>query len=195
VSLVLLENHLVTQVKIKKLRDNYLLIIGQSSLPILNRVGTHMYWNNSWVNFFNKKNFFNKILFFENIFYFLFSDKLFRFFFKGFTNSFYKSFLFKKLYIKKKNKVRNVLSFRKNKKKKIIKTKKLKYNFTRLWFVKYNNYILLTTFIFFYFKIKKKKIKKKNFTFFSKTFNIFLKKKRGFNFKKKLFLPQVTKFF
>ena len=193
---MLLENHLVFQTKIKKLKDNYLIIIGQSSLPILNRVGTHMYWNNSWVNFFNKKNYFNKVLFFENIFYFLFSDKIFRFFFKNFKSDFSNSFLFKKLILKKKNKVRNFFFLKKNKKKKISKNRKAKYNFTRLWFIKYNNYIMLTTFVFFYFKVKKKKkIKKKNFSFLNKTFNIFLKKKRGLNFKKKLFLPQVTRFF
>lgn len=37
------------------------------------------------------------------------------------------------------------------------KKTKTKYNFTKVWFVRYNNFILLSTFVFFYFKIKKKK--------------------------------------
>lgn len=154
-----------------------------------------MYWNNSWVNFFNKKNYFNKILFYENIFYFLFSDKIFKIFFKKFKNEFSKSKFFKKISIKKKNKVKNFFFFKKTKPKKT-KPKKTRYNFTRLWFVKYNNYILLSTFVYFYFRVKKRKKIKKNIYFLpNKTPLIFWKKKRGFNFKKKASLPQLNRFF
>jgi ACT domain-containing protein len=55
--------------------------------------------------------------------------------------------------------------------KKLIKKTKIKknknkikrYNFTRIWFIKYNNFVLFTTFVLFYLKITKikKKIKTK----------------------------------
>lgn len=155
-----------------------------------------MYWNNSWVNFFNKKNFFNKVLFFENIFYFLFSDKLFNFFFKTYSIDFSRSNLFKKLIIKKKNKVKGDFFFFKKSKRRRTKIKKTKYNFTRLWFVKYNNYILLSTFVFFYFKVKKKKKFPKIIQFLvNKTPIIFWKKKKGPNLKKKILIPQLSRLF
>lgn len=155
-----------------------------------------MYWNNSWVSYFNKKNFLNKVLFFENIFYFLFSDSLFSFFFKTLRNRFSESNFFKKQIVKKKNKVKNFFFFKKANKKKKIKTKKTKYHFTRLWFIKFNNYILLSTFVYFYFKVKKKrKLKKNTPTLIIKTPFIFWKKKKGLNFKKKLFIPQVKRLF
>lgn len=160
-----------------------------------------MYWNNSWVNFFNKKNYLNKVLFLENIFYFLFSEKLFTFFFKNFKSSFSNSNLFKKLVIKKKNKVKNFFFFKniKNtKKRKILKPKSIRYNFSRLWFIKYNNYILISTFVYFYFKIKKRKKVSKNKSIrfvLGKAPVIFWKKKKGSNFKKKLSKPHLNKFF
>ena len=149
-----------------------------------------MYWNNSWVNFFNKKNFFNKTLFFENIFVYLFSDKLFNFFFLGFLNKFKKKFFKFILKTSTKPRYRHLVNSSEDKRtKKIKKTgkKKIKYNFTKIWFIKYNNYILFTTFVFFYFKIKKKK-KKISKLFFKKRLNIFWKKKRGVNLKKKKLL-------
>ena len=115
-----------------------------------------MYWNNTWVNFFNKKIFFNKTLFFENIFLFLFSDKIFNFFFLNKVDSFKESPLFKKIISRKIKSTTKYLSNFDKKLKKNLK-KKVIYNFTRVWFIKYSNYILLSTFVFFYFKVKKKK--------------------------------------
>ena len=112
-----------------------------------------MYWNNTWVNSFNKTNFFNKTLFFENIFLFLFSDKIFNFFFSNKLNTFKETTLFKKITLKR---IKSLQIINNKKSKKMHKTK-VKYNFTKVWFVKYNNYVLLSTFVFFYFKIKKKK--------------------------------------
>ena len=153
-----------------------------------------MYWNNSWVNFFNKKNFFNKTLFFENVFIYLFSDKLFNFFFTGVLNKFKKKFF--KFIFKNSTKPHyqhfiNVSEDKKVKKIKKIGKKKIKYNFTKIWFIKYNNYILFSTFVFFYFKIikKKKKIVKLSF---KKRLNIFWKKKRGINLKKKKLLTSTN---
>jgi hypothetical protein len=64
--------------------------------------------------------------------------------------------------------------------------KKIRYNFTKLWFVKQNNFVLLSVFCFFYFKIKKIKKIKKRLIFASKTLKVFFKKKKGGFFKKPL---------
>ena len=75
-----------------------------------------------------------------------------------------------------KNKVflKNFPTKKKSKKnKKKIKKKSKRYNFTRLWFIKYNNYILLNSFVFFYFKLKKKKFFKKTTIKPSKFITIF----------------------
>ena len=149
-----------------------------------------MYWNNSWVNVFNKKVFFNKTLFFENIFYFLFSEKIFTIFFKNFKDNFSKSQLFKQLFFKKQNKTKNTLFLKTKKNKK--KQKKTKYNFTRIWFIKYNNYILLSSFVFFYLKIKKKTTTIRIQKFSQKTSNIFWRKKKGTNTKKFFFCNYTT---
>ncbi len=148
-----------------------------------------MYWNNCWLNNFNRKLFFNKILFLEELFNYLLLEKSFSFFFKKvqqtnkLKNMYFKTTLQQKLlnknFFKKKNKSNQNIYIKK--KKKIIK-----YNFTRIWFIKYNNYILLTTFVFFYFKIKKIKLKKKQ-TPLLKTLGVFWKKKRNSNFKKHTF--------
>ena len=148
-----------------------------------------MYWNNCWLNNFNRKLFFNKILFLEELFNYLLLEKSFSFFFKKvqqtnkLKNMYFKTTLQQKLlnknFFKKKNKSNQNIYIKK--KKKIIK-----YNFTRIWFIKYNNYILLTTFFFFYFKIKKIKLKK-NQTPLLKTLGVFWKKKRNSNFKKHTF--------
>ena len=64
-----------------------------------------------------------------------------------------------------------------------------KYNFTKLWFIKYNNFILLSIFIFFFLKIKKiKKYKKKKPS--NIVAKIFFNKNRGKNVKRTLFLSR-----
>ena len=133
-----------------------------------------MYWNNCWLNFFNKNNFFNKTNFLENFFYFLFTEKIYyNFFNKNFFKKITDDNIFN-VFLKKKKKI-----FKKN-------NKKIKYNFTKLWFIKYNNFILLSIFCFFYFKVKKIKKKKKKKMPISKTLKIFFKKRRGNFFKKPL---------
>jgi hypothetical protein len=148
-----------------------------------------MYWNNSWVDVFNKKIFLNKTLFLENIFYFLFSDKIFTFFFSNFKSNFLNSYLFKKLGIKKINKKKDIF-FLKQVRKIKNKQRKTKYNFTRLWFIKYNGYILLSSFVFFYFKVKKKKKSQKQLILFQKSPLIFWKKRKGENIKRSSFYRQ-----
>ena len=107
------------------------------------------------------------------------SENIFSFFFLINKKSFFKKItFFKNFFLKKKTKKKQ----KKNKK----KTKR--YNFTRLWFIKYNNYILLNSFVFFYFKLKQKKPFKKKTIQPSKFLRIFWKKKKGYNFKRGLFM-------
>jgi hypothetical protein len=135
-----------------------------------------MYWDNCWLNSFNKINFFNKTLFLENFFIFLFTERIYynffncNFFKKITEENIFNIFLIKKNFFKKFSNKNN---------------KKIKYNFSKIWFIKYNNCILLYTFCFFYFKIKKKKIKKKKYNL-SKTLKLFFKKRKGGFFKKPL---------
>ena len=144
-----------------------------------------MYWNNLWINTFNTKDFFNKTLFIENIFYFLFSDKIFKFFFlKEFSKSLKNFSFFKDTILTKKKKIKKDVYF----KKKRVKVKKhIKYNFTKLWIIKYNNFILISTFVFFYFKVKKRKKKIKLKLKLTKIVKIFWKKKKGWNFQRRAF--------
>lgn len=153
-----------------------------------------MYWNNTWLNNFNYKNFLNKTLFLENFFLFIFSEKIFKTFFEKTTNN----TIINKLFLKK---IKKFSFFRKNKLlfKKIIKKKNTvkhhKYNFSKVWFVKYNNYLLITTFVYYFFKIKnRKKFKTKN-KFLNKVPILFWKKRKGPNIKKKIFFKKSYLFF
>ncbi len=52
--------------------------------------------------------------------------------------------------------------------------KLFKYNFTKIWFVKLNSYLLVSTFVFFYFKVKsKRKLAAKKKPFLIKSISIF----------------------
>lgn len=149
-----------------------------------------MYWNNTWLNNFNSKIFFSKTLFLDDIFIFIFSDKIFKSFFfnkeplDSPEEKFFKNFFLKRS--KKNFSRKNAFFFKKNKKK-TLKVKYYKYNFSKLHFIKYNNHILITTFVFFYFKIKSKK-KNQNLKNLQKAPLIFWRKRRGKNIKKKIFL-------
>lgn len=151
---------------------------------MLNRLGTHMYWNNSWVHTFNGKDFFNKTLFFENIFLYILSERVFTFFFKNVILRKQTKKEFRFSFLKKNKKSFFTKNFKKGVGKKLL-TKK--YNFTKMWLLKYNSFILFTTFVFFYFKIKKKKKLKLKKRKTSKVFLLFWKRKKGYRFKKKKF--------
>lgn len=154
---------------------------------MLNRLGTHMYWNNSWVHTFNGKDFFNKTLFFENVFLYILSERVFTFFFKNVILKKQIKKGFRLSLLKKKKKAFFTKFFKKGRSKKNI-TKK--YNFTKMWLLKYNSFILFTTFVFFYFKIKKKKKIKPKKIKTTKVFLLFWKRKKGYRFKKKKFSGQ-----
>lgn len=89
------------------------------------------------------------------------------------------------MFLKKTNKFIVSKKIYRNKKK---QNKLSKYNFTKIWFIKLNNYLLVSTFVFFYFKIKsKKKLSPKKKPFLTKSVSVFWKKKKGDNLKKKNF--------
>lgn len=146
-----------------------------------------MYWNNSWVHTFNGKDFFNKTIFFENVFLYILSERVFTFFFKNVILKKQIKKEFRLSLLKKKKKAFFTKIFKKGRSKKIV-TKK--YNFTKMWLLKYNNFILFTTFVFFYFKVKKKKKIKLKKIKTTKVFLLFWKRKKGYRFKKKKFNGQ-----
>lgn len=158
-----------------------------------------MYWNNTWVNNFNSKNFFNKTMFLTDIFVFIFSEKIFKLFFfnedqiKNDTIYQNKEFFLKKVLLRREKKSTFLKMGKNNMKKKKLKLNK--YNFSKLWLIKYNNYILLTTFVFFYFKIKPKRNSFKKILPIVKTPKIFWKKRKGQNLKRKIFLLKEYTFF
>lgn len=122
------------------------------------------------MNNFNASFFLNKTLFLENIIAFILTEKLLLVFFvkKSLMSDEQKDELKKKL-------TKNIVTSK-------------KYNFCKLWFVKYNNFILLSIFSFFYLKIRKKKEEKKKFVFTKKSAIVFFKKRKGRNVKRFLFL-------
>ncbi len=143
--------------------------MGQRNLPYLNKLKNSIFWNSNWDNFFlYSKNL--KINFFiDKFFYYIFNDKLF----------------FSNYFISKKN--NNFLNnyyffFEINNK---FKFKKLPFYSSKLWFLRFQKWILVL--IFFYNINLKKKVKS---TFFLKKFKF-----RKFFFFKKLNILKKKKFF
>lgn len=121
--------------------------MGQSSNFMLNRVGTFMYWENSWINELNSKNFQTKIFFLQKLIFYFFSDRFFNYFFfqKSVTNE--NLDIFHKIV-----KVHKTL-------RKQTQNLSKKLNMSRSWFVKYKKFIILSIFCFF-FKPKNKLVSK-----------------------------------
>lgn len=157
-----------------------------------------MYWNNTWLNNYNSGVFFSKTLFLENILFFIFSEKIFQNFFEKKSEVlpkevlskeiFFKKFFLKKFKSKKIFRDKRFFFFTKKFKNKKKQSKITKYNFTRFWFVKLNKFLLISSFVFFYLKVrtvKKNSPKRKNIL--NKTVLVFWKKRKGDNLKKKKF--------
>lgn len=162
---------------------NILILIGQSSLPILSRNGIYMYWDSCWVNFFYKNFFFKKLLFIEDLLNFFFLEKCFSFFFKRGAS-------FKKG--KKKRKDEEVIKYftklYSNSWADPVKQQieKKNYHRSRIWFVRYNEYVLISIFFYFFEKLQRKTKRRVDFKN-SRPQTVFFKKRRGFNIKKKKF--------
>ncbi len=111
--------------------------MGQSSNFMSNRVGTFMYWENSWVNELNSRNFQTKIIFLQKLIFSFFSDKLFFFFFFNKVIHNLNESVFYKI----------VKQHRTLKKRNTNLSKKL--NLSKVWFIKYRDFIIVSIFCFF----------------------------------------------
>jgi hypothetical protein len=143
--------------------------MGQPGNFLLNRVGVYMFWDSCWKNNFNQKNFSNKVIFLKDLLKIVFTENLFKFFFlKKKLNSAKKKFFLQK------------------------KGNPIYINHTKIWFIQFSNYLLISTFFFFlkkkkvknkfkYYKVSKKRFKKiNNYMFFFIKSKSFIK----FNFRK-----------
>ena len=117
--------------------------MGQPSNYIANRVGTFMYWESSWVNVQNFQNFQVKVFFIQKLLYYFFSDKIFNLFFIK-TSSKMLHVQLTKFYLKTKNVYVNTKSI----------ASLTHINLSKLWIIKYRNFLIFQIFGFFF---KKKK--------------------------------------
>jgi len=142
---------------------------------MLTRSGVYMYWNNSWFNNFNQKNYLLKTMFLESLIKFTCSEKIFKFFFFNrffFSGDFFLKFI-KSVAIQKKEQLMSRKLKKKLKRKKI----KIKFNFSKLWFIKFNGFILITIFCFFFkwkktFKVRQREKRRK--LFLNKSMRLYL---------------------
>ena len=131
--------------------------MGQSSLPILNKVGVSMRWDSSFDNLLNFKKTVLSDIFLKKFFDFVFEDK--------FIFIFYKFFFFKKLKFKKFG---DIL-----KKKK----KRIPIYSSKIWFLKYQNWVIISFYLYIPKVFLKKSLKLKkfkinnNFSFFKYILN------------------------
>lgn len=139
--------------------------MAQTSLPILNRSGIFSYWNSMWDSQFNYPYYLTRFNFLDLFFLKFFKGSLFTFnFIKLKHDDMNKKIFFFKNF-KKKTKISN---FNKN-------TKNYLLNSSKLWILKFNNWLILSIYLFdSSFKLKKKK-KKINIKLKKKVNSLFLK--------------------
>ncbi len=131
--------------------------MGQSSLPILNKVGVSMRWDSSFDNLLNFKKTVLSDIFLKKFFDFVFEDKFIFIFYKFF---FSKNLKFKKFgdILKKKKKRIPVYS-------------------SKIWFLKYQSWVIISFYLYIPKVFLKKSLKLKkfkinnNFSFFKHTLN------------------------
>lgn len=102
--------------------------MGQPSLPLLNKVGYSMHWSSNWSNFVGYRKFLYFDFFVKRFFFFFFSDNVADLFIKKF-------YLMKDI---------NILS-------KLVrynKGKPIPIYVTTTWFLYYQNWVILTLFIY-----------------------------------------------
>jgi len=125
--------------------------MGQTSLPALNRSGYYSFWDKSWDNQFKYQSFLIKFLYLES------------FFLKFFKNRFF----LKKLLILKKNKKKKIYFFKNFAAKPIKNLKKglgkldAQVCTSKIWVLKYQNWLVLNMYIYF----PSVRFKKKSFFF------------------------------
>ena len=102
--------------------------MGQPSLPLLNKVGYSMHWNSNWSNLVSYKKFLYFDFFVKKFFFFFFDDKVITLFVK-------------KFYLPKKVIITSELLLPK---KKI----SLPLYVTSVWFLYYQNWVVLTLYVY-----------------------------------------------
>lgn len=157
-----------------------------------------MYWNSCWTSTFNPRVFPKKVFFTEYLFSFFFSDSPFRLSFQRLERRYYKNSRFFKRFFWSRARLLYWKRHGLYKKKKIpIYKNRLRYNFSKIWVVKYNSFLLLSFFCFFYFRVKRKRKGKRELKFVkSSEIAIFLKRrkrKEKKNFTKCKFGPEYVK--
>lgn len=117
--------------------------MGQSSLPILNKVGVSMRWDSSFDNLLNFKKAVLSDIFLKKFFDFVFEDKFVFIFYKFF---FSKNLKFKKLgdILKKKKKRIPIYS-------------------SKIWFLKYQSWVIISFYLYIPKVFLKKSLKLKKF--------------------------------
>lgn len=117
--------------------------MGQSSLPILNKVGVSMRWDSSFDNLLNFKKTMLSDIFLKKFFDFVFEDKFI--------------FIFYKLFFSKNNKFKKIRDVLKKKKKRIPTY------CSKIWFLKYQGWVVISFYLYIPKVFLKKSIKLKNF--------------------------------
>lgn len=139
--------------------------MGQAGIPMLNKVGSSMYWNSMWDNKVNYTSNLSEDIFLKKFIPLIFSDNT------SFKNLNIFNLDSKKLRIIK-NKYRlhiSIIGVKKyNFNKYIIKSKKVESYFSRLWIMKYQKWVILYLYVYIPKFSELKKIEKN----FSKVTNI-----------------------
>ena len=114
--------------------------MGQINLPILNRTGYCNYWDSVWDNYYNFKKGFNKDIFLKNILILILDDRIL---YSSFFNS-------DKLYKYVFNKNLKVINYTKEHTNvfNTLKKKNLPFFHSKIWYIKYQNWLLVSLFIY-----------------------------------------------
>jgi hypothetical protein len=164
--------------------------MGQLNLPILNRTGYNMYWGSIWDNCYSYSKEFNKNLFIKNILILLLNDRLL-------YRSFFLSKKFNKFFSKKNinfsNFIINDLSEFSD-----IARRTIPCFYSRVWYMKYQSWTLISLFIYST-KIQRqkflnKKIEKKFKLHFS-YYNYLYFLKNDFNTRYSIFSDNIDNFY
>jgi len=127
--------------------------MGQLNLPVLNRVGYKMYWNSVWDSCYSYRKEFNKNFFLKAVLMLLLSDRLL-------YGSFFLSKKFNFFLDKKKL---NFSNFTINSSEEFMELakKNIPCFYSRIWYIKYQSWVLITLFIYSA-KVQRQKFFKKN---------------------------------
>lgn len=118
--------------------------MGQINLPLLNRTGNSIFWNSLWDNKYSFSKNFKKNVFLKNILLFILNDRIL-------YNSFFISKKFDKLQLEKQNTMKfKITNFLDNSAVyfNLLANKNLPFFHNKVWYIKYQNWLLITLFIY-----------------------------------------------